>query len=167
MFPAYNWRDQLGIKYTKPALAMHMPGDIQENANAKAMEKLCVMLLPDEIKSQLPGLKMMQKKDFIKHVQEQKVITIRHEDLARLESEISRLVEAEKKNPTIEADDEESPESIDKEGLPEVAEGSETVTQVADTTEAASRLCSPSKGCRRYPRINANEFNCNEHTSAG
>ena len=37
----------------------------------------------------------------------------------------------------------------------------------ADTTEAASRLCSPSKGCRRYPRINANEFNCNEHTSAG
>ena len=46
-----------------------------------------------------------------------------------MESEISRLVEEEKKNPTIEADDEESPESIDKEGLPEVAEGSETVTQ--------------------------------------
>ena len=136
-----NWRDQLGIKYTKPALAMHMPGDIQENANAKAMEKLCVMLLPDEIKSQLPGLKMMQKKDFIKHVQGQETITIRPEDLARLESEISRLVGEEKKNPTIEADDEESPESIDKEGLPEVAEGSETVTQdvVAPVVEEPSQ----------------------------
>ena len=45
----------------------------------------------------------------------------------RLESEFNRLIEEEKKNPMIVADDKESPESIDNEGLPEVTECSEMV----------------------------------------
>ena len=127
-----HWRDNLGVLYVKPNLAMDLPGDQQANLEAKSVDKLCTMLLPNDIKQQLGGLKMMQKMDFIKHVSEDKVISLRHEDLQRLKSEIDRLAAEEAANPTIQPNTHPVAGDIVQVDQPEVARGSEMDLDTAD-----------------------------------
>mgnify|MGYP002630094516 CR=1 FL=1 len=96
-----HWRDNLGIKHVKPNQAMDLPGDAIANREAKEVNKLCDMVLPIEIQKQLKGLKLMKKMDFIKHVTEDKTISLREGDFQRLKSEIDRISADEAQKPPI------------------------------------------------------------------
>lgn len=90
-----NWRDQMGIPYVKPYMSMAYPGDMIVNSDANKMNKLCRLVLPQSVQKDLKSFRMMTKMDFVKHVKDDRVLTIRPNDLERLQSELKRLGEEE------------------------------------------------------------------------
>ena len=86
-----HWRDDLGIPYVAPRACKPLPGDFDEDCQARKMQQFVDPVLPSGLRSKFREVKMPTTLSMVKHVQSGGVEMIKPPDVGKLLQQLKGL----------------------------------------------------------------------------